>query len=146
MSGNCLGDLLGVLSYEKHLGIKRQKEENNDEKDMTQKDMKSRKSHTCVKCHKCFTYLRNLSRHKLYYCKNDSGRKVPILKLKWDGKVWKTMRSCSTIMLYHIKLGRELDNLIKKHAINEDVLNSVQKDYLTMYRKLFDDSSEIMTS
>ena len=130
---------------EKHLGIKRQKEENNDEKDMTREDIKSRKSYTCVKCRKCFTTLRNLSRHKLYYCKNDSRRKVPILKLKWDGKVWKTM-SCSTIMLYRIKLGHELDNLIKKHAINEEVLNSVQKDYLTMYRKRFDDSSEIMTS
>ena len=126
MSEKSLGDLLGVLSYEKHLGIKREKEKNNDEKDMTREDMKSRKIHTCVKCCKCFTTFRNLTRHKLYYCKNDSEKKVPIFKLKWDGKVWKTVGS-STTSLYRIKLGRELDNLINKHAINEDVLNSVQK-------------------
>ena len=55
--------------------------------------------------------------------------------MKWDGKNWKVMDR-SKLLLYHIKLGYELDKLIRNKTIKEDVLNCTQKEYLSMYQKL----------
>ena len=64
--------------------------------------------------------------------------KIPILKLKWNGSSWQRDRSCEK-WYYQMKLGRDLDNLVRKRAINEDVLNATQKSYLQMYREMFID-------
>ena len=121
MDSKEIGDLLGVLSLEKLFGYDRGVGKINVERTM------------CNKCGKSFKDFTNLSRHKTFYCKNNT--KVPILKLKWDGKNWKVMDH-SKLMLYHIKLGYHSDKLIKNGSICENVLNSTQKEYLSMYRKL----------
>ena len=64
--------------------------------------------------------------------------KIPILKLKWNGSSWQRDRSCEK-WYYQMKLGRDLDNLVRKRAINENVLNATQKSYLQMYREMFID-------
>ena len=114
-----LGDLLGVSSLEKLLGYEKGGEMEN--------------GFTCSKCGKTFKRYDNLSRHKSYHCKNAT--KVPILKIKWDGETWKVMNH-SKLILYHIKLGYQLDKLIKNETINEDVLNCTQKKHLCLYRQL----------
>ena len=58
--------------------------------------------------------------------KDDQKRRIPILKLKWNGSTWQRDISCEK-WYYQIKLGRDLDNLIRKRAINEEVLNANQK-------------------
>ena len=70
--------------------------------------------------------------------KDDQKRRIPILKLKWDGSKWQRNTSCEK-WYYQMKLGRDLDNLIQKRAINEEVLNANQKSYLQMYREMFTD-------
>ena len=69
---------------------------------------------------------------------DDQKRRIPILKLKWNGSTWQRDNSCEK-WYYQMKLGRDLDNLVRKRAINEDVLNATQKSYLQMYRELFTD-------
>ena len=81
----------------------------------------------CCKCGKAFSH------HK-----QDCRDKIPILKLKWNGSLWQRDNSCEK-WYYQMKLGRDLDNLIRKRAINEDVLNATQKSYLQMYREMFID-------
>ena len=68
----------------------------------------------------------------------DHKRRIPILKLKWNGSKWQRDTSCEK-WYYQMKLGRDLDNLIQKRAINEEVLNTNQKSYLQMYREMFTD-------
>ena len=114
-----LGDLLGVSSLEKLLGYERGGEIEN--------------GFTCSECGKTYKRYSNLSRHKSYHCKNAT--KIPILKIKWSGETWKKVDR-SKLILYHIKLGYQSDKLIKKGAIDEDVLNCTQKEYLHMYRNL----------
>ena len=70
--------------------------------------------------------------------KRDCRNKIPILKLKWNGSTWQRDSRCEK-WYYQMKLGRDLDNLVRKRAINEDVLNANQKSYLQMYRELFTD-------
>ena len=70
--------------------------------------------------------------------KRDCRNKIPILKLKWNGSAWQRVNSCEKLY-YQMKLGRDLDNLVRKRAINEDVLNATQKSYLQMYREMFTD-------
>ena len=77
--------------------------------------------------------IQALTDHKL-----DCRNKIPILKLRWNGSTWQRDKSCEK-WYYQIKLGRDLDNLVRKRAINEDVLNANQKSYLQMYRELFTD-------
>ena len=119
MDAKDLGDLLGVFSLERLLGYERGREVES--------------GFTCGKCGKTFKSFSNLNRHESYYCKNI--KKVPILQMKWDGKNWKVMDR-SKLLLYHIKLGYELDKLIRNKAVKEDVLNCTQKEYLSMYQKL----------
>ena len=69
---------------------------------------------------------------------DDQKRRIPILKLKWNGTVWQRDNR-SEKWYYQMKLGRDLDNLVRKRAINEEVLNSTQKSYLQMYREMFTD-------
>ena len=80
---------------------------------------------SCSKCGKTFSYHKRDCR-------------IPILKLKWNGTAWQRDNSCEK-WYYQMKLGRDLDNLVRKRSINEDVLNSNQKSYLQMYRELFTD-------
>ena len=70
--------------------------------------------------------------------KDDQKHRIPILKLKWNGSKWQRDTSCEK-WYYQMKLGRDLDNLIQKGAINEEVLNANQKSYLQMYREMFTD-------
>ena len=70
--------------------------------------------------------------------KDDQKHRIPILKLKWNGSKWQRDTSCEK-WYYQMKLGRDLDNLIQKGAINKEVLNANQKSYLQMYREMFTD-------
>ena len=107
---------------------------------------------SCEKCGKTLSCYRSLWRHKKkctsrchqnlepssVKVQDDQKRHIPILKLKWNGTVWQRDNR-SEKWYYQMKLGRDLDNLIRKRAINEDVLNANQKSYLQMYRELFTD-------
>ena len=59
------------------------------------------------------------------------------LTLKWDGESWRSTDTLAN-QLYKVKLGRDIDNLLKKGAIREDVLSCRQIENLNMYRKLFE--------
>ena len=122
MDAKELGDLLGVSSLEKLLGYERGGEMEN--------------GFTCSKCGKTFKSYHNVSRHETFHCKKAT--KLPILKMKWDGETWKVMDR-SKLVLYHIKLGYQLDKLIKNETISEDVLNGTQKNHFCLYRKLVHD-------
>ena len=90
-------------------------------------EKKGNRRKACCKCGKAFS-------HHTKDCRN----KIPILKMKWDGSTWRRDNSCEK-WYYQMKLGRDLDNLVRKRAINEDSLNATQKSYLQMYRELFTD-------
>ena len=107
---------------------------------------------SCEKCGKTLSCYHSLWRHKKICTykrminsepshkkvQDDQKRRIPILKLKWNGSTWQRDNSCEK-WYYQIKLGRDLDNLIQKRAINEEVLNANQKSYLQMYREMFTD-------
>ena len=110
---------------------------------------------SCEKCGKTLSCYHSLRRHKKICTykrvinsepslekdvkvQDDQKRRIPILKLKWNGSTWQRDNSCEK-WYYQIKLGRDLDNLIQKRAINEEVLNANQKSYLQMYREMFTD-------
>ena len=121
---------------------------------MSTKSVEKKKWCVCEKCGKTLSNYHSLWRHKKKFtsgCHQDSEpssvkiqddhkrrNKIPILKLKWNGSAWQRVNSCEKLY-YQMKLGRDLDNLIRKRAINEDVLNANQKSYLQMYRELFTD-------
>ena len=84
------------------------------------------------------TYEKGVKVQALADHKRDCRNKIPILKLKWNGSKWQRDTSCEK-WYYQMKLGRDLDNLIQKRAINEEVLNANQKSYLQMYREMFTD-------
>ena len=89
-----------------------------------------KKSYVCDTCNKKLSSYHSLWRHKKHYCK----ARLPTLKLEWNGNTW--MKS-SNRLYYRLQLGRNLFNLIEKGAIKADVLNSTQKEYVEMYKKLF---------
>ena len=60
------------------------------------------------------------------------------ITLKWNGNSWQSIDGIKN-RLYRINLGRDLDNLLKKHAIREDVLTCRQMENVLMYRKLFNE-------
>ena len=109
---------------------------------------------SCEKCGKTLSCYHSLWRHKKKCtsgCHQNSEpssvkiqavhkrrNEIPILKLKWNGSAWQRDNSCEK-WYYQMKLGRDLDNLIRKRAINEDVLNANQKSYLRMFREMFTD-------
>ena len=66
-----------------------------------------------------------------------SSKSANKVTLKWDGDSWQSIDGVKH-QLYRINLGRDLDNLLKKHAIREDVLTCRQIENLNMYRKLFE--------
>ena len=119
---------------------------------MKSDDKKEDRRRSSEKCGKTLSCHRSLWRHKKkctsrchqnlelssVKIQDDQTRrnKIPILKLKWNGSAWQRDNSWEKWQ-YQMKLGRDLDNLIRKIAINEDVLNATQKSYLQMYRKLF---------
>ena len=121
---------------------------------MKSDDKKEDRRRSCEKCGKTLSCHRSLWQHKKkctsgchqnlepssVKIQDDHKRrnKIPILKLKWNGSAWQRDNSCEKLY-YQMKLGRDLDNLIRKRAINEDVLNANQKSYLQMYRELFTD-------
>ena len=86
----------------------------------------------CKPCGKFFTRTDALYRHKTYHC----NERILTLKLEWNGESWVKSNQRS---YYRLQLGRNLFNLIEKGAINADVLNSTQKEYVNMYKKLFTD-------
>ena len=123
---------------------------------MKSDDKKEDRRRSCEKCGKTLSCHRLLWRHKkkcTSRChqnlepssvkvqddhKRDCRNKIPILKLKWNGSAWQRVNSCEKLY-YQMKLGRDLDNLVRKRAINEDVLNANQKSYLRMFREMFTD-------
>ena len=121
---------------------------------MKSDDKKEDRRRSCEKCGKTLSCHRSLWRHKKKCAsrchqnlepssvkvQDDQTRrnKIPILKLKWNGTAWQRVNSCEKLY-YQMKLGRDLDNLVRKRAVNEDVLNTTQKSYLRIYRELFTD-------
>ena len=121
---------------------------------MKSDDKKEDRRRSCEKCGKTLSCHRSLWRHKKkctsrchqnlepssVKVQDDNKRrnKIPILKLKWNGSAWQRVNSCEKLY-YQMKLGRDLDNLVRKRAINEDVLNATQKSYLQMYKEMFTD-------
>ena len=125
-------------------------------------ETKEYREKVCEKCGKTMSSYHSLWRHKnkcltdrriLPQCEksgtinseplrvkvqDDHRNKIPILKLKWNGSMWQRDSSCEK-WYYKMKLGRDLDNLIRKRAINEEVLNAYQKSYLQIYREMFTD-------
>ena len=129
-----------------------------DNMSMKSVEKKEDRRKVCCKCGKTLSCYRSLWRHKkkctsgchqnsepssvkiqaLADHKRDCRNKIPILKLKWNGSAWQRDNSCEK-WYDQMKLGRDLDNLIRKRAINEDVLNATQKSYLQMYREMITD-------
>ena len=119
---------------------------------MKSDDKKEDRRRSCEKCGKTLSCHRSLWRHKKkctsrchqnlepssVKVQDDQKHRIPILKLKWNGTVWQRDNR-SEKWYYQMKLGRDLDNLVRKRAICEDVLNATQKSYLQMYRQLFID-------
>ena len=113
-------------------------------------EKKEDRRRSCEKCGKNLSCHRSLWRHKKkctshqnlepssVKVQDDHKRRIPILKLKWNGSTWQRDNRCEK-WYYQMKLGRDLDNLVRKRAINEDVLNATQKSYLQMYREMFTD-------
>ena len=119
---------------------------------MPTRSVEKKKWYVCEKCGKTLSCNHSLWRHKKICTykrtidsesssikvHHDQKRRIPILKLKWNGSAWQRDDKCEK-WYYQMKLGRDLDNLVRKREINEDVLNATQKSYLQMYRKLFID-------
>ena len=112
------------------------------------------KMHYCERCNIKFTRKASLLRHinegrckgvktkPVYTCKRMQHasctklKKVIRLTFKWDGDSWRSSDNLPN-ELYKVQLGRDLDNLIKKGAIKEDVLTCRQIENVNLYRKLF---------
>ena len=140
-------ELFGNKEMEKKTGDKRSlspmnqprsaklKREESDQSSSAQEETHVKKADskiTCKPCGKFFTRTDALYRHKTYHC----NERILTLKLEWNGESWVKSNQRS---YYRLQLGRNLFNLIEKGAITADVLNSTQKEYVNMYKKLFID-------
>ena len=65
-----------------------------------------------------------------------NGAKQIKVVMKWNGKCWQSVNKSIRCQL---NLRRDLLSLVERCAIKEDALNSLQKEYIQMYKYLFID-------
>ncbi len=102
-----------------------------------------KRRHLCDRCGKRYASYQSLWNHRNRICKRvikpvsqdvSDYKYVKPTILKWNGKSWETR---SKNVRYQMNLGRDLSNLLERGAIKEDALNCSQKEYIQMYKTLF---------